>query len=260
MKDIVAEAAPNYASIYPGNVNPNLPPKADLNSGYGVSPREEKEGEQIHEDGIEEDKRAFSLARFIPLLSERVYVISPYTRMHLVSWLMVLDSVPDLELVAWLPEFLDGLLCVKSLPMHSMADVCRKYLADQNIDVRLATENVLAEFLREVKYIAQVQEKHAEIDRRRRGSRQVRRRGSKQTMESALTTDGGDSAIIDDDDDTDAEDEGRDEIIDGQGVDEHEWEGEGSGNWVPGQGVFVDHAAIMDIIIQHLSYPGELCI
>ena len=39
--------------------------------------------------------------------------------------------------------------------------------------------------------------------------------------------------------------------------DEHEWEGEGSGAWVPGQGVFVDHAAIMDIIIQHLSYPGE---
>jgi vacuole morphology and inheritance protein 14 len=30
--------------------------------------------------------------------------------MHLVSWLMVLDSVPDLELVAWLPDFLDGLL------------------------------------------------------------------------------------------------------------------------------------------------------
>ena len=94
MKDIVAEAAPNYISIYPGNVNPNLPSS--------------KEGEDP--ETLPEDKRAFSLARFIPLLSERVYVISPYTRMHLVSWLMVLDSVPDLELVAWLPEFLDGLL------------------------------------------------------------------------------------------------------------------------------------------------------
>lgn len=102
MKDIVAEAAPNYVSVYPGNVNPNLPPRD--NNGYGA------ESESKYEETIEDDKRAFSLARFIPLLAERVYVISPYTRMHLVSWLMVLDSVPDLELVAWLPEFLDGLL------------------------------------------------------------------------------------------------------------------------------------------------------
>jgi len=102
MKDIVAEAAPNYVSVYPGNVNPNLPPRD--HNGYGG------ENESKYEETLEDDKRAFSLARFIPLLAERVYVISPYTRMHLVSWLMVLDSVPDLELVAWLPEFLDGLL------------------------------------------------------------------------------------------------------------------------------------------------------
>lgn len=99
MKDIVAEAAPNYLSIYSTNVNPNLPSKP-------TSPKAST-SEQVE---VEEDKRAFSLARFIPLLAERVYVISPYTRMHLVSWLMVLDSVPDLELVAWLPDFLDGLL------------------------------------------------------------------------------------------------------------------------------------------------------
>ena len=109
MKDIVAEAAPNYVSVYPGNVNPNLP-----RMGLGVSASaeerdpESKLGESPGE--LEDDKRAFSLSRFIPLLAERVYVISPYTRMHLVSWLMVLDSVPDLELVAWLPDFLDGLL------------------------------------------------------------------------------------------------------------------------------------------------------
>jgi len=104
MKDIVAEAAPNYVSVYPGNTNPNFPSIKDFN-GLNLD-AENKDDEEM----FEEDKRAFSLARFIPLLAERVYVISPYTRMHLVSWLMVLDSVPDLELVAWLPEFLDGLL------------------------------------------------------------------------------------------------------------------------------------------------------
>jgi vacuole morphology and inheritance protein 14 len=111
MKDIVAEAAPNYVSIYPGNVNPNLPKydeAASVHSKMGALGLDDQQASLDLDP--KEDKRAFSLARFIPLLAERVYVISPFTRMHLVSWLMVLDSVPDLELVAWLPDFLDGLL------------------------------------------------------------------------------------------------------------------------------------------------------
>ena len=126
-----------------------------------------------------------------------------------------------------------------------------KYLADQNIDVRLATENVLAEFLREIKYIATVQEKHAETERGRREAKELRRRGSKQTMDSAATD--PEEAILMEDDETTADGHEGANIE----ADDHEWEGEGSGAWVPGQGVFVDHAAIMDIIIQHLSYPGE---
>lgn len=55
-------------------------------------------------------KKAFSLAHFIPLLSERIYVVSPLTRSYLVAWISALDSVPDLELVSYLPDFLDGLL------------------------------------------------------------------------------------------------------------------------------------------------------
>ena len=57
-------------------------------------------------------RKAFSLAHFIPLLSDRIYVLSPFTRSYLVSWISVLDSVPELELITYLPEFLDGLLCV----------------------------------------------------------------------------------------------------------------------------------------------------
>lgn len=111
----------------------------------------------------------------------------------------------------------------------------RKYLADPNVDVRLAAENVLAEFLREIKYIANVQEKQAEADSRRR-KRPAERKESKQTIEEdeVLETEEEESG-----------DEGED------------WEGEGSGAWVPGQGVVVDHPAIMDIIIQHLIFAGE---
>ena len=61
-------------------------------------------------------KKAFSLSHFIPLLSDRIYVVSPFTRSYLVSWITVLDSVPELELISYLPEFLDGLLSVLSHP------------------------------------------------------------------------------------------------------------------------------------------------
>lgn len=108
LKDIVSEVAATYVPIYTGN--PNLPPKdakdvAGKMSGLAISA-----DHSAPSDNENQGDKAFSLARFIPLLSERIYVISPYARMHLISWLMVLDSVPDLELVAWLPEFLDGIL------------------------------------------------------------------------------------------------------------------------------------------------------
>ena len=63
-------------------------------------------------DGVDRPgaKKAFSLARFIPLLSDMIYVISPFTRSFLVSWITVLDSVPELELITYLPDFMDGLL------------------------------------------------------------------------------------------------------------------------------------------------------
>jgi vacuole morphology and inheritance protein 14 len=127
------------------------------------------------------------------------------------------------------------------------------------VDVRLATENVLSEFLREIKCIAEVQEKQAELDRQRRESRAVlRKRSSRQTMQS--TAEGNDGAIADDNDEHagDGDDGGETTADDEVAGTEQEWEGEGSGMWQPGQGVFIDHAAIMDIIIQHLSYPGKL--
>ncbi len=56
------------------------------------------------------DRTTFSLPRFIPLLSERIYTVNPFTRSFLISWISVLDSVPQLELISYLPDFLDGLL------------------------------------------------------------------------------------------------------------------------------------------------------
>lgn len=96
LKDIVAESASVYIPLYPETEK--VRDERDEIQGVLVP---------LPQDGT---KKAFSLAHFIPLLRERIYVVSPFTRSYLVTWINVLDSVPELELISYLPEFLDGLL------------------------------------------------------------------------------------------------------------------------------------------------------
>jgi vacuole morphology and inheritance protein 14 len=106
LKDIVSESASAYIPQYPETEKIR-----DANmAAVGIlvpHPDDIANGEDI-----QKARRAFSLVRFIPLLSDRICVVSPFTRSFLVSWITVLDSVPELELVTYLPEFLDGLLYV----------------------------------------------------------------------------------------------------------------------------------------------------
>ncbi|KAK0547961.1 hypothetical protein OC846_004648 [Tilletia horrida] len=122
--------------------------------------------------------RAFSLARFIPLLAERLYVISPFTRNFLVGWITTLDSVPDLELVSYLPRILDPLL---------------KYLADPNMDVRVATKGVLSQFLLEAKEAA-VEAVRREDEERRK---EMERKRSQSVNRTGLGSRGRHAALID---------------------------------------------------------------
>ena len=50
----------------------------------------------------------FSIEEFIPLLRERMNVLNPYVRQFLVGWITVLDSVPEIDMLGFLPDFLDG--------------------------------------------------------------------------------------------------------------------------------------------------------
>lgn len=86
--------------------------------------------------------RPFNLSHFIPLLRERLLVISPFTRTYLVSWIKVLDSIPDLDLISYLPEFLEGVF---------------QFLADVNEDVRVSTSNLLQDFLDQIRTTAVAQ-------------------------------------------------------------------------------------------------------
>lgn len=110
LKDIVAETASVYVPQYPetekarrrANEKPSVKPTGGIIVPH---PDDVASGKDM-----QTARKAFSLAHFIPLLKDRIYVISPFTRSYLVTWISVLDSVPELELISYLPEFLDGLL------------------------------------------------------------------------------------------------------------------------------------------------------
>ncbi|KIH89119.1 hypothetical protein SPBR_06889 [Sporothrix brasiliensis 5110] len=121
VKDIVSESAATYVSVLV---------TSDFESG---------------DKGFDQDDvdlpTAFSLKRFMPLLRDRIFVLNPFTRTFLVGWIVLLDSIPDLELVAYLPDFLSGLLT---------------FLSDANRDVHIATQTCLDKFLGEIRRISRV--------------------------------------------------------------------------------------------------------
>ncbi|TFK43787.1 vacuolar protein 14 C-terminal Fig4p binding-domain-containing protein [Crucibulum laeve] len=224
LKDIVAESASVYIPMYPETEK--------------VRDEREDHGVMVYLDGVREDgaKRAFSLAHFIPLLRERIYVVSPFTRSYLVSWINVLDSVPELELISYLPEFLDGLL---------------KYLSDPTEDVRVATETLLADFLREIRDVAVVSQKLEEhLKTKGQAPAQSVRRPEMalDRLPDLMLENSERSVFIGENDDQslqDSESALKDEATDVDDTD--------TGAWIPGQGVRVDYAAIVDILLRQLD-------
>ncbi|XP_029015740.1 protein VAC14 homolog [Betta splendens] len=78
----------------------------------------------------------FDLVAFVPLLRERIYSNNQYARQFIISWIHVLESVPDINLLDYLPEILDGLFQI---------------LGDNSKEIRRMCEVVLGEFLKEIK-------------------------------------------------------------------------------------------------------------
>ena len=89
------------------------------------------------------ESEAFDVDKFIPLLKERIRIKNPFIRQLLVGWITVLDSVPDIDMLEFLPEYLGGLFDM---------------LSDPNKDIRQQAYAALAELLREL-----VSSSHAEL-------------------------------------------------------------------------------------------------
>ena len=204
VKDIVSESAATYVSVL-----------------QTPEPLQE-ETKSPSEASSVDAPTAFSLAKFIPLLQERIHVINPFTRTFLVSWVTLLDTIPDLELVYYLPAFLGGLI---------------KFLSDPNRDVHVQTQGALERFLNEIKKIARL----------------------KRGIESRKARSEGKNKVIDSDDGVSVT-SNRTSLNDNSNLDDEDMDS-GSGptdeDWVPGQDVFVDHPKILEILIEFLDTSSE---
>ncbi|KAK6855457.1 hypothetical protein PG990_008246 [Apiospora arundinis] len=204
IKDIVSESAATYVSVLE---SPSYDDSKDSESSLYDQP---------------EPPTAFSLPKFIPLLKERVWVINPFTRTFLVGWITLLDSIPDLELVTYLPEFLGGLL---------------KFLGGHNPDVHAATQSCLDKFLNEIKRISRIKKGIAD-------SKKSRVDGKRKREESV---DSGSAHLAHDDPDENGSTTAADD--DGECSSEDDW--------VPGQDVQINYKAILEILTATLDSPLE---
>ncbi|KAF1942455.1 ARM repeat-containing protein [Clathrospora elynae] len=210
IKDIVSESAASYVSVL-------------------------HTSEQEDPDDHEPHPFAFNLERFLPLLEERINVINPFTRSFLVAWITLLDSIPDLELIAHLPRFLGGLF---------------KFLSDTNQDVYTMTQASLDRFLSEVKKIARIKKGIAES--KRSNSKDGRIHSTDSIHSGSEATDSTPVEPQESIDDKGDASGGSGSVSGDSGKSVH-----GDGNWIPGQDVHVDHPKILEILVDFLIAPSD---
>ena len=206
IKDIVSESAATYVSL------------------LVILPESKQKEDVAVVDSAEASidlSTAFSLERFIPLLQERIYVLNPFTRTFLVSWVTLLDSIPDLELVVYLPAFLGGLF---------------KFLSDPNKDVYVTTQSALDRFLNEIKKIAKIKKGIAES---RRSGKEGKIKDLNSSDLDTLATDPSSGSH-------EFGSEHGDPGEEGVGVVSED-------GWIPGQDINVDHPYILGILVNFLD-------
>lgn len=90
----------------------------------------------FYQDIVTENSQTFDLDKFIPLLRERIYVIHSFSRQFVISWVSVLNAVPEINMIIYLPELLDGLF---------------QMLGDTTIEIHRMCETLLSQFLRSIR-------------------------------------------------------------------------------------------------------------
>ncbi|XP_049850495.1 protein VAC14 homolog [Schistocerca gregaria] len=76
--------------------------------------------DNLIKDLVIADSTILDMDYFIPLLSKRIHVTNQACRKFLISWIIILDSVPGIELVKYLPQFLNNLFKILNDPAEEV--------------------------------------------------------------------------------------------------------------------------------------------
>lgn len=74
------------------------------------------------------ESSSFDLVAFIPLLRDRIYTPNSFARQFVVSWISVLDAVPDINMLVLLPDILDGLFKILGDSSREISKMCESVL------------------------------------------------------------------------------------------------------------------------------------
>jgi vacuole morphology and inheritance protein 14 len=83
----------------------------------------------------EAETESFQVDQFLPVMQNYIRRTNPYIRQLIVGWITLLDSLPDISMLDYLQDFLDGLF---------------NFLSDTNREIRQAADSALSDFLREL--------------------------------------------------------------------------------------------------------------
>lgn len=84
---------------------------------------------------------SFDVAAFVPALQDYLTVVNPFKRQFLVSWVNVLDSVPEADLLPALPQLLGPLMAMAADPNRELRQAVLKTLQEFYVEIE-ATRRV----------------------------------------------------------------------------------------------------------------------
>ncbi|PVH14623.1 uncharacterized protein CXQ87_002770 [Candidozyma duobushaemuli] len=231
IKDIVSAKSTNYVSI----LHQKPEESTEIESNV-MGP----DGRSFQVNNPQDASKAFSLPKFIPTLLERMYTIDPFAKKFLLSWLELFDDIPSLELLTFLPNFLEPLL--------------RFFMNNCPSDVRVETHNLLNIFLKEIRNIYKVK-----YELKRRQLVAESQKGSRQNIEEQMEGLSVEPKQATDDDDASIKSSSTTVIRRPAHHDKEQAENElndvsqdDTSLFIDGQDIFIDCPRIIDILLSFL--------
>ncbi|KAL9897553.1 protein VAC14 homolog [Glossina fuscipes fuscipes] len=92
--------------------------------------------DRLLKDIVTESSQSFKMEAFIPLLKERIYVKNSFVRQYVISWISILNAVPEINMVLYLTDIIDGLFTM---------------LEDNTQEIQRMCETTLTQFLKSIR-------------------------------------------------------------------------------------------------------------